>query len=203
MSFFYLNQFELKTKLFPLCVQLFPSFQSFQKPFIECKHSVQHSFWHYGNGKVLQIKSFFNVKVCKKPEPLNSNDHMTYLLYSSIVAVVAFHNPQCKCFEAGGEVYLRDFCLILSIFHFCFRKFYNGKSICNTNKIKHTIFIHDRVGCILCSLGEKYSAVVSTYANPSHVITPTGNMHHRAENPLHKITIFCIVCVHIYFLAFW
>lgn len=129
------NRNELQTELFPLSAQLFPSFQSFQRPFMECKHSVQH----YGNGKVLQIKRIFNVTFCKKPESLNSNDHMTYLVYSSIVAVAAFHNPQCKCFRAGGEVYLRDFRLFLYIFHFRSRKFYNGKSICNTNIIKHSV----------------------------------------------------------------
>lgn len=119
------------------------------------------------------------------------------------LASVGFHNPQFECFRANGEVYLRDFRLFSSVFHFrsTTRKFYKSKSICNTNIIKHTIPFMT-VGCILYSSGGKFSAVVSTYANPPHVITPPGNMHHRAENALHKITILNWVCASAIFWHF-
>lgn len=46
--------------------------------------------------------------------------------------------------------------------------------------------------CFLFSSDRKFSAIVSTYANPpSNNSTQAGNMHHQGlENVLHKITIF-------------
>lgn len=110
---------------------------------------------------------------------------ITVVTLESIYAFII--QPTSRWIRANSEVYLRDFRSFLSVESI----FMGSKSICNTSIIKYTRksgFRWRGFGAAL--LGWKIPAVVSTYANPRRNNSARKYASSRAENALHKITIF-------------